>query len=235
MKTDHPAHYIANEMAFAHNAMLRGLNAIYLQACHVPQADVPDFLFFAASWAQWLLHHHTIEETEMFPNFEDIPGVVPNSLQQNVDQHHEFSAGVARLRNYATNTEPEKYSGAALRSIIEKFGDTLRQHLAEEIDTLWAMESVPVGADSEALLQVYRRSEAVAGQVDKNVVPPMVLGLCDKTFEGGNDWPKMPMGSAYFVHYWFARKHSGVWRFLPCDTFGQPRPLAFLGQGDGKK
>lgn len=61
----------------------------------------------------------------------------------------------------------------------------------------------------------------------QTVVPPMVLGLRDITFRGGNTWPVMPPLSEYFVHYIFAWKHSGSWRFLPCDTWGTPRPLAF--------
>ncbi|PYH90223.1 hypothetical protein BO71DRAFT_402400 [Aspergillus ellipticus CBS 707.79] len=29
--------------------------------------------------------------------------------------------------------------------------------------------------------------------------------------------------SSYFVHYLFARKNAGAWRFLPSDTWGNPR------------
>ncbi|OAG05357.1 uncharacterized protein CC84DRAFT_1091120 [Paraphaeosphaeria sporulosa] len=233
---DHPAHYIANEMAWAHNAMLRGLNAIYLQAPHVQQGDAADFLFFIASWSAWVLHHHTIEEKQMFPGFEAVPGVAPGSLSHNVEQHHEFSEGLSGLQKYATATTADSYSGAHVQKLVDGFSPILRQHLADEIDTLWAMDSVAANTEhSKKLLNIYQQCEAEAGKQDKSVVPPMVLGLCDKTFEGGNDWPKMPMGSAYFVHYLFARKHSKAWRFLPCDTFGKPRPLAFLGNnGAGK-
>jgi hypothetical protein len=83
------------------------------------------------------------------------------------------------------------------------------------------MDSAPA-ENSKILVAIYKRSEADAAKQDKSVVPPMALSLCDKTFEVGNDWPKMPMGSAYIVHYLFARKHSGAWRFLPCDTFEHP-------------
>jgi len=61
----------------------------------------------------------------------------------------------------------------------------------------------------------------------QTVVPPMVLGLCDKTFEGGNSWPVMPWIAPYIVHYLFGRKHARSWKFLPCDTWRTPRPLAF--------
>ena len=223
-------------MTWAHNAMLRGLNAIYLQAPHVQQGDAVDFLFFIASWSAWVLHHHIIEEKQMFPGFEAVPGVAPGSLSHNVEQHHEFSEGLSGLQKYATATTADRYSGAHVQELVDGFSPILRQHLADEIDTLWAMDSVAANTEhSKKLLDVYQECEAEAGKQDKTVVPPMVLGLCDKTFEGGNDWPKMPMGSAYFVHYLFARKHSKAWRFLPCDTFRNPRPLAFLGSnGAGK-
>jgi hypothetical protein len=173
-----------------------------------------------------VLHHHTIEENTMFPSFESVPGVAPGSLQHNVEQHHEFSDGLSDLQKYATTTAPEQYSGTRVQNLIDSFAETLREHLKDEIDTLWAMDSVKADTvDSKKLLAIYRDCEAEAGKQDKSIVPPMVLGLCDKTFEGGNDWPKMPMGSSYIVHYLFARKHRGAWRFLPCDTFGKPRPL----------
>jgi hemerythrin-like domain-containing protein len=217
-------------MAFAHNAMLRGLNAIYLQAPHVPAKDAPDFLFFVASWSAWVIHHHGMEENTMFPLFESVHGV--QSLQHNVDQHHAFSAGLTTLREYATATTSDTYSGPKIREIIDSFAEAFRTHLVDEIDTLWAMDSVPAGTpESAKLLSIYQDCEAEAGKQDKSVVPPMVLGLCDRTFQGGNSWPKMPTGSAWIVHYVFGRKHRGAWKFLPCDTFRNPRPLRFLGEG----
>ncbi|OPB43781.1 hemerythrin HHE cation binding domain protein [Trichoderma guizhouense] len=225
---DHPAHYIANEMAFAHSAMLRGLNAIYLQAPYVPKADVSDFLFFVSSWAGWVQHHHILEETRMFPDFERIPGIKAGQLSHNIEQHHLFSTGLDDLKKYATNTTEADYDGGRLRELITSFSTYMREHLADEIDTLWSLECCEKGQE-ENLLQVYKDCEAEAGKQDKTVVPPMVLGLCDKTFQGGNSWPAMPIGSEYIVHYLLGRKHRGAWRFLPSDTFRRPRPLPFLG------
>ena len=60
------------------------------------------------------------------------------------------------------------------------------------------------------------------------VVPPMVLGLRDITFEGGNKWPALPLLATHLIHYLLARKHAGAWRFLPSDMWGNPRPLKFV-------
>ncbi|KAL7957869.1 hypothetical protein V8C34DRAFT_169774 [Trichoderma compactum] len=227
---DHSAHYVANEMAFAHNAMLRGLNAIYLQAPYIPKADISDFLFFVASWAGWVQDHHILEETRMFPGFERIPGIRPRQLSHNIEQHHLFSTGLDDLKKYATDTTEANYDGKTLRELISSFSTHMREHLADEIDTLWSLDCCEKG-QGKNLLQVYKDCAAEAGKQDKTVVPPMVLGLCDKTFQGGNSWPAMPIGSEYIVHYLLGRKHRGAWRFLPSDTFRRPRPLPFLGDG----
>ncbi|KAI1359420.1 hypothetical protein F5Y08DRAFT_80323 [Xylaria arbuscula] len=226
--SDHAAHQIANEMAFAHNAMLRGLNSIYLQAPHVSKQDASDFLFFVASWSAWVLHHHDLEETNMFPKFETIPGIQPGQLSQNIHQHELFAGGLKSLNDYATNTPAATYEGKRVIGLMDAFAHHMTKHLADEIDTLWALDCCEKGEEKN-LLKIYEEAEAEAGKQDKTVVPPMALGLCDKTFEGGNNWPAMPPGSTYIVHYFFSWKHRGAWRFLPSDTFRTPRPLAFLG------
>lgn len=87
--------------------------------------------------------------------------------------------------------------------------------------------------DSDALLRAYKISEAAASKQDKvlqritvtlhspiaenglqTVVPPIVLGLCDKTFHGVNNWPVMPWFAPYIVHYLFGRKQWRRWSFF---------------------
>ncbi|KAI2630000.1 hypothetical protein GGS21DRAFT_545164 [Xylaria nigripes] len=58
-------------MAYMPNAMLRGLNAIHLQAAHVRQIqNIADLLFLTKSWSAWLLYHHVSKEGTMLPGFE---------------------------------------------------------------------------------------------------------------------------------------------------------------------
>ncbi|KAI0536978.1 hypothetical protein GGR58DRAFT_371136 [Xylaria digitata] len=77
----HPALHIANEIAHIHNAMLRGLNSIYLQAPHVQQSqDIADLLFLTQSWSTWLLDHHHLKENTMLPGFEAALGVPAGTL-----------------------------------------------------------------------------------------------------------------------------------------------------------
>ncbi|KAI0102840.1 hypothetical protein GGR51DRAFT_526386 [Nemania sp. FL0031] len=224
----HAAYYIANEMAFAHNAMIRGLNAIYLQAPHVTKKDASDFLFFVATWSAWILHHHDLEETSMFPKLEAVPGIKQGQLSRNTNQHELFVGGLKSLNQYATKTTAAAYDGKRVHELIDAFAHHMTKHLADEIGTLWALDCCEKGKEKN-LLKIYNDAEAEAGKQSKTAVPPMVLGLCDKTFEGGNDWPVMPPGAAYIVHYIFSWWHRGAWRFLPSDTFRTPRHLAFSG------
>lgn len=77
----HPALHIANEVALVHNAMIRGLNSIYLQAPHVRQTqDIVDLLFLTQSWTTWLLDYHNLKESTMLPGFESVLGVPAGAL-----------------------------------------------------------------------------------------------------------------------------------------------------------
>ncbi|KAF2732827.1 hypothetical protein EJ04DRAFT_553823 [Polyplosphaeria fusca] len=228
--SDHPAHHIANEMAFAHNAMIRGLNAIYQQAPHIPSSPstISAFLFLIRSWAAWILDHHVLEETLIFPGFERVPGVPASALTRNVEQHHAFSKGMEKLEEYAKTVQVEEYDGAKVCAMLDPFAGVLCEHLRDEIATLWSLECVQL-EHAGRLLEVWREGEKKAETQDKAVVPPMVLGLRDTTFEGGNDWPKMPPGSAFIVNWVFGWKYAESWTFLPCDVYGRPRALRFLG------
>jgi len=80
----------------------------------------------------------------------------------------------------------------------------------------------------DELLKVYKDAEKEAMKQDKFVAPMLALGLSDRKFQGGNDWPPLPAALMYVVHYVFGRRHRGAWRFLPCDTWGTPKPLLFI-------
>lgn len=168
---EHSSVYIANEMAFAHNAMIRGINSIYNQAPYVHKAkDITNFLFFVRSWANWVGDHHHLEETLMFPGFEEVMGK-PGFLKANVDQHHSFEPGLKKLEAFAIHTKAEDYKSDILQGIIDDFAKSLQGHLNDEIPTLLAMRPY----DSAALLKVYKKCEAVAGKQDKVEPSPFLI------------------------------------------------------------
>ena len=121
----------------------------------------------------------------------------PGFLQTNVPQHRAFEPRLKKLAAFAEDTKPEDYKFDTLQGIINGFVSAFQEQLHSEIPTLIAMRPY----DSEGLLKVYKSCEAAAGEQDKVynqdmtlehcayerriqfVVPPMVMGLCDKTFQ----------------------------------------------------
>jgi len=91
-------------MAVVHNMIIRALNSIYLQAPHVQQKDVKDFLAYCYCWYEcidgtsdmmrypvfitWLtkLAHHRGEEEFLFPKLEAACGE-KGLMDANVKQH----------------------------------------------------------------------------------------------------------------------------------------------------
>ncbi|TAQ83098.1 hypothetical protein B7494_g8580 [Chlorociboria aeruginascens] len=233
----HAAVHFASEMAYSHNCLLRGLNAIVQQAPHVPDAskpgykakDVRDLLTYINSWTQTVDHHHATEETVMFPLIEKLAGV-PGLMSGPVHQHEEFHGGLIKLQEYskAFNDRPDEYRWSAVKAIIDGFAPSLYRHLTEEIDVLLSLDKY----DGDGLLKVLKETEAVA-KANGNLgllyeVFPLVLGTCDKTYEGGNEFPPLPSVLPWVIKLWFARTHKGAWRFNPCDFWGKPVPLQML-------
>jgi hypothetical protein len=49
---------------------------------------------------------------------------------------------------------------------------------------------------------------------------------------GGNntsDWPRMSVLAIHAVADKLSPRFAGAWRFLPCDVWGRPRELPFMG------
>ena len=184
MQSSHFSVYIASEMAHAHNAMLRGLNAIMQQAPHVPAApepgymakDVRDLLFYVASWVKAVEHHHHTEETCLFPDLEEFSGR-PGLMQGPKHQHDAFTPGLERLLAYAEATGPEDYqwNGAGgMKEIIDGFAEAMTKHLYEEIDVFLSLSDL----DSKGLKEIMDKTEKVAksnGKISLLVSQRMLL------------------------------------------------------------
>jgi len=127
----------ASEMACVHNLMVRGLNAIYLQAPHIAPADEANFLDFVGIWYELLHTHHTGEEEEFFPMLEAMAGE-KGIMEANVEQHHAFHDALEAFAAYVRECAAgrERYDGRKVVEMIDVFGPTLMQHLADEIPTI---------------------------------------------------------------------------------------------------
>ena len=136
-------------MALVHNCLIRGLNAIILQAPHIPpstsptycEQDVKDLLYYVLSWTKIIDQHHHTEETVLFPDIEKFAGK-PGLMQHPTDQHHGFTPGLHKLQAYVQNTAPEKYrweGDGGMKAIIDDFAPSMMQHLYDEIDTFLSL------------------------------------------------------------------------------------------------
>ncbi|KAE9380370.1 hypothetical protein N431DRAFT_540002 [Stipitochalara longipes BDJ] len=234
----HAAIQSAAEMAHSHNCLLRGLNAILQQGPHIPSSsqsgyntqDVKDLLFYVEAWTKTVEHHHHTEETNMFPAIEKLAGI-PGLMSGPIHQHEAFHSGLVELQEYVVKMKDmvEEYQWSEMKGIIDRFAPSLYTHLTEEISVVLDLEK---SCDSEGLRDVWAEAERVA-KASGNLgmlyeVFPLVLGTCDKTYEGGNSFPPLPAPIPYAIKYWFGRSHSGAWRFNPCDFWGKPQPLPML-------
>ncbi|KAL2072668.1 hypothetical protein VTL71DRAFT_12011 [Oculimacula yallundae] len=218
--------YIAREMACAHNGMLRALNSIYQQCIYVSNPeDIKDLLKYIQFWCGWIHEHHDAEEEFYFPEVERLTGV-KGLMATNVAQHHAFMPGLEAFGKYATETSVEEYDGLKMRAIVDSFGGILSKHLSEEIQTLLELDAY----DGAVMKKLYDEFDLKLRAGDKSILFPIVLGTVDVSYEGGCLWPELPGPVKSLVHYWYERKHQGVWRFSPCSTWGEKRPLSFTAK-----
>jgi hemerythrin-like domain-containing protein len=137
---------VAIEMANVHNTLLRGLNSIYLQAPHITEPiDIADFLLYTKAWADTVHHHHSLEESILFPVLQDIAkeaGESDRLMDANVDQHHAFESRMLETMTWVEEVRQGKkeYDSKVLVGLIDSFAPILTQHLHDEIDTLIKLE-----------------------------------------------------------------------------------------------
>ncbi|KAI0103761.1 hypothetical protein GGR51DRAFT_523272 [Nemania sp. FL0031] len=238
-QSDHFYLKAASEMTHAHNVLLRSLNAILQQGPHISTStdsnyrarDVTDFLYYVRCWVKMVHHHHWVEEEFIFPEMSKFSGR-PGLMEGPRHQHESFQTGLETLGSYASDTKPENYrwiGSGGMKLIIDSFSKNLTDHLYAEIGVFLELGDL----DSDEYKKTWSKAEAVAKQSGNLTLlfemVPMVLGSADKTYEGGHDFPPFPWFMPYLAKYGFAAR-NGAWRFNPCDFWGKPRPLAFMGE-----
>ncbi|KAK8879288.1 Isochorismatase family protein [Apiospora arundinis] len=238
----HPAIHIANEAAHTYNAMFRGINSIFLQAPFVTAAqDVSDFLLLTQCLGRWIAQHHSALYSSVYPKYEVIlaqQGVLTTSSRSQPEEDSPFLPVLEALIRYAEETQarPQAYDPAALLGILENFAPGFHAFAFAQIVKAIGMESLcgePGTPAAErcavALLNAWRALDAEASTAaDRPVVLPMLVRLRDTTFEGGNDWPRLPVLAVHIIADRLSPAHAGAWRFLPCTIWGKPQELPFL-------
>ncbi|KAM0552693.1 hypothetical protein ACHAPJ_007790 [Fusarium lateritium] len=224
-------------MSAVHNLLIRGINAIYLQAVNVAQRgtkkDKLDFSNFCWVWSEELQEHHNIEETMIFPEINELAGI-PDLMDANVEEHKMFHDGLDSFRKYidTIRKEEEELDGEKLREIIDSFMPILRTHLENEIGTLVGLEKYADKCDWGAWFGKKAgevASKHIGHSSYRTDILPLVMVLHDKTFEGGvwQSFPPIPWLAAVAIRWVFVRTNLDWWRFSGCDTSSQPQDLPF--------
>jgi hemerythrin-like domain-containing protein len=147
---------MAVEMAHVHNVILRAMNAIYHQCEHITKpADIEDFVTYIKMWGDTVHHHHSIEETDVFPQWDEIAkasGALASITSKNLEQHHAFEVGFEEFRTYALEMHEGKavYDGKRVKAMLERFAPILNVHLHDEVAMILDMEKY----DGPALKEV---------------------------------------------------------------------------------
>ncbi|KAK4445921.1 hypothetical protein QBC34DRAFT_412474 [Podospora aff. communis PSN243] len=224
---------LASEMALVHNALLRGLNSIYLQAPHIVPADEKSFITYIRGWYHTLHTHHKGEESDMFPAIEELAGE-PGIMATNREQHHAFEDAVDSLKKYidAVDQGKEKYSGPKVVELVDKFGAILVQHLEDEIQTLLGLRKY--GEEKMAKLMAVVHEEGQKGMKEVGLVGLVwIWANIDFEFEDGRwtNWPPAPAPVRFLVSQVIWRIHGGMAKFGAADRQGKMKPLYALSKG----
>lgn len=213
-------------MCHVHNLIIRGLNSIYLQSPYVQTLkDVEDLFFYTRALIQCINAHHDGEEKYLFPGLIAYTGNA-DVMSENQSQHAAFHKGLKELDRYCSSRIAADFKHQDFRDLIESFAPALYQHLSDEIPTILALSDIP----NDVLKPLWRKAEQHINDVGSmDEMFPLAFGCIDRGFENGrHKFPPVPSVVNLVVKYWFARRHSSVWRFNPCDMWGRPRPLHFL-------
>ncbi|KAF8634212.1 hypothetical protein AX15_001021 [Amanita polypyramis BW_CC] len=210
----------AIHMAAAHNCIIQSINAIVKHAPNVTEGKVQPFLIFATTAISTLHHHHNMEETFLFPRFEEKLG--KGALQVNVEQHEAFIPKVDGLEQYLKDVQEdkEKYDGKRIVDMVESFGDIMIEHLKAEIATLESTRIQAVFTEAELKQIGSDTLKIILSQVDFYKNLPMAL-VC---MNPETPWfPPLPSPVKWATRLWYSWRYRDAWEFGPADLYGRPR------------
>ncbi|KAI1380444.1 hypothetical protein F4677DRAFT_406866 [Hypoxylon crocopeplum] len=153
-------------MTYAHNTMIRSLNAIYFQAPYVKLEEQRPFLQFIEIMYQGVEHHHRTENDIFFPILEEMTGD-KGIMHVNIEHHGAFQPDLQAFTAYVRRclAGAAQYDGKEIVRLIDTcFGPALWQHLADEILTFVALKEY-----GETLKGFHARLTAEAGKTQQKL------------------------------------------------------------------
>jgi hypothetical protein len=145
----------------------------------------------------------------------------------------EFHDGLEKYRVYVDsllNGDINQFSPDLLRQIIDSFKGPLRQHLADEIDTLLNLNRFDgkEGFDLEKIAKEAHEHAMAENSVTKTI--PVFMLNHDRTFAGsdGAYFPPMPPVVSWVFRRIIPCWHWGWWKFTTCDGNQMPKSLPYI-------
>uniref|UniRef100_A0A093UP52 Tat-linked quality control protein TatD n=1 Tax=Talaromyces marneffei PM1 TaxID=1077442 RepID=A0A093UP52_TALMA len=204
----------ASTMCVVHNALLRGLNGIYIQGPNIQPADLRDFIGYSLCWYSALHEHHTSEEEQFFPEIEEAVGE-KGLLDRNVEEH---------------KGKESAFDAVHLNSIIDSFAPALNHHLESELQSLLELRKY---GDKLPITKLWDREgfRSVTSMTRFNAPPFFFLNV-DTTDEDSlyKDWPPLPGPARWVITHVMTIPNRGYWKFASCDSNGKPKPLYAPGR-----
>ncbi|QRV98276.1 Hemerythrin HHE cation binding domain [Ceratobasidium sp. AG-Ba] len=126
----------AIRMAALHNVLIRSFNSVIFHAPNIETKDVASFMKYCNSVVAMIHEHHTLEETVVFPIFEEKLG--KGSMDLNITQHEDF---MPKFDQWATLIKSilsgkSHYDANEFVSLMREATDVLDIHLRDEIPTM---------------------------------------------------------------------------------------------------
>jgi len=138
----------------------------------------------------------------------------------------------------SNHLSPETYDHNSLIALLIDVGPPLQAHMNHQIHSVFLETihdycgtpgSIAARVAGDRLLQCYQASDSHSSQnMDRFIIPPMMVRCRDITYESGHDWPGLPVPHVHAIADRLSRAHKGSWRFLPCDVWGRPVELFAL-------
>ncbi|KAG8953243.1 hypothetical protein FRC04_002653 [Tulasnella sp. 424] len=214
----------AIKMALLHNAIIRGFNSLLYYSGEVQPGtkQLNSFLRYGLENCRFVHHHHENEETMYFPFLESKMG--QGRMSSNVQGHEAFQKPFIAFEELlqALLKDPSKWDVNAFRQGIHGFMPTLREHLAEEIDTLKSSE-VAKYLTAEEIREFDKKFEVIIkSQVDFSKGPQLAYINGDGV--NGAWFPPIPYFLVFLIKYALWWPHSDMWVFGCCNKHMHVKP-----------
>ncbi|KAG8953261.1 hypothetical protein FRC04_002671 [Tulasnella sp. 424] len=216
-KLDDLYDFQAIRMVIVHNIILRGFNSMaYYSGDVEPQTKRFDsFLGYCNEVIQLLHEHHSMEEGMYFPFLENKLGA--GAMTDNVDGHDQFRVPLERLEDLIAKLRAGQtpWDVGYFRAVIYDLVSVLREHLAEEIDTLraWRLKDHITVAE----LQGFELGLEAHIKAKSSLAKDLQLLYINGDGVHAAWFPKIPLPIALLAKYILWPVHSDWWEFGCCD------------------